>query len=60
MEKIKSCNLKICFVLFDATTEPVNLLLSFLKKSIKAFLQFDLPKKTLSSILKIYRNIYRR
>ena len=47
MVSIKSCyNLKFFFVLFDATIESDELLF-FLEKSVKTFLQFDLPKKKL-------------
>ena len=54
------CNLKnYLFVLFSLTAEFVNCSL-FLKNLEKTFLQFALQKKTLSSTLKIYRNIYRK
>ena len=38
----------------------VHELLSYLKKSAKIFLQFDLQKRALSNTLKIYRSIYRK
>ena len=46
--------------LFCSMPRRVLKLLSFLEKSTKTFLQFDLQKKNSSNLLKIYHNIHRK